>query len=85
MKKIYDVIYAGGAAQNTPMVTLGFSKGILKKDREYTPLIEADRIKRAIVSKKIEKIDTMRKKVFELFDQGIDRVTIMKICDISSP
>ena len=55
MYKIYDVIYNGGRLGGTPMITLGFSKNILKRDPNYIEPIIENRIEIDRIAKKADK------------------------------
>ena len=88
VKKVYDVIYGGGPCQHTPMVTLGFSKNILKKDFNYVRPIQEDmmrisKIRKRIAQKKSIR-DSKRATVFALFDKEVPDRAIKEHCEITT-
>jgi hypothetical protein len=88
MKKIYDVIYGGGSRYNTSMVTLGFSKNILKKDENYVKLIREDRLKTERRKKRIlQKKSAQKSKrdmIFTMLDNNIPDDSIKHHCEINT-
>jgi hypothetical protein len=84
VRKIYDVVYPGGGTEHTPMVTMGFMKGVRKGDpRTPRPIVEdrmAEISKIRAVSKRLNKSEgaSNRDIVLAMLRKGAATTTITR-------
>jgi hypothetical protein len=86
IKKIYSVIYPGGDKEKTPMLTIGFSKGICSNNPEYVePIIEnrLAKIRKFKQEKKSDKYASKNDRILALIAKGWSNKDIAEHCEIS--